>query len=100
MHAGLADAQTVCSGWGARHPCHVTARCRAVQTSAPQLHAALQQQCPAHRVHLKVADVLGATLRAALSEAVAVQLRQLAAGHTRAHVQAVHVLAADVLQLA
>ena len=53
-----------------------------------------------HRLHLKVADVLGAAARAALRKAVAVQLRQTAAGQAAAQVQAVNVLADQVGELA
>ena len=50
----------------------------------------------AHRLNLPVAHKLAAAQRAALHEAVAVQLGQPRARHTRAPVQAVHILADDV----
>ena len=53
-----------------------------------------------HRLDLPLAHELAPAALAALHEAVAVQLRQLRARHARAQVQAVHVLAHDVAQLA
>lgn len=50
----------------------------------------------AHRFNLPVAHNLAAAQRAALHEAVAVQLGQPHARHTRAQVQPVHILADDV----
>lgn len=51
---------------------------------------------PPYRLHLEVSHVCMPAACAALFEAVAVELSQLDTRHTRAQVQAVHVLAAHV----
>jgi hypothetical protein len=51
-------------------------------------------------LHLKVPDILGLALWAALRKAIAMEFRQLVTRHSRAEVQAVYVLADYVLQFA